>query len=182
MENKSKILSALISIAILMLQLNTDFALAAEQIDDSNLLEQSLQQIKNTEEKSDTLVPTDNATAPQNTDNNIQAKTDFSIISDVIYTNKAQIVILNKITTKPYTLNIAIGKRYNFSNISYEVHKCAKSINAYNLSNKMLVSVYDTKEKTDNSLIFRGWMISTNPSISTIEHPVYELIPIKCID
>lgn len=181
MENKSKILSALISIAILMLQLDTTSAFAAEEAEDSKTLEHSLQQVEHTEEKP-TVVPTDNAIAPQNTGNNIQAKTDSSVTPDVIYTNKAQIVILNKITTKPYTLNVAVGKRYNFSSISYEVHKCAKSTDAYNLSNKMLVSVYDTKEKADNSLIFRGWMISTNPSISTIEHPVYELIPIKCID
>lgn len=181
MENKSKILSALISITILMLQLSASSAFAAEQIDDSDLLEQSLQQIENTEEKP-TVLPTDNAIVPQNTDNNIQTTTDSSTIPDVIYTNKAQIVILNKITTKPYTLNVVIGKRYNFSNISYEIHKCAKSTDVYDLSNKMLVSVYDNKEKADNSLIFRGWMISTNPSISTIEHPVYELIPIKCTD
>ncbi len=181
MKNKSKILSALISIAILILQLNTPPAFAAKEADDSNTLEHSLQQINNTEKTPSNTQPDDIKIAPQDT-GNIQAETDSSTTSDVIYTNKAQIVILNKITTKPYTLNIVIGKKYNFSNISYEVHKCAKSTDACNLSNKMLVSVYDIKEKADNSLIFRGWMISTNPSISTIEHPVYELIPIKCID
>ncbi len=181
MKNKSKILSALISIAILMLQLNIPPAFAAEEADDSKTLEHSLQQIKNIEEKSDNVMPDDSKIVPQNT-SNIQAETGSSLTTDTIYTTKAQIVILNKITTKPYTLNIVTGKRYNFSSISYEIHKCAKSTDPYNLSNQMLVSIYDNKEKADSSLIFRGWMISTNPSISTIEHPVYELIPIKCID
>lgn len=181
MKNKSRILSALILLAILMLQLSTSSAFAAEEASDSKALENSLQQIKNTEEKPDNVAPDDGKVTPKNT-SGTKAETDSLVATDVIYTNKAQIVILNKITTKPYTLNIVTGKRYNFSNISYEIHKCAKSTDPYNLSNKMLVSVYDTKEKKDSSLIFRGWMISTNPSISTIEHPVYELIPIKCID
>lgn len=98
------------------------------------------------------------------------------------YKQSAKVVVLNKITAKSELIKFKIGVTKVFGNISVEVHKCAKNINPLKSSNLMLITVFDNKIDNDKLLVFHGWMDSSNLSISTMEHPVYEIIPIDCID
>ncbi|MFK7968043.1 MAG: DUF2155 domain-containing protein [Rickettsiaceae bacterium] len=98
------------------------------------------------------------------------------------YKKIAKIIILNKITTKSNLVKFNLGESKFFGNISVEVHKCAKNMNPLKSSNLMLITVVDNKIKDDKILVFHGWMDSSNLSISTLEHPVYEIIPMDCID
>jgi hypothetical protein len=63
-----------------------------------------------------------------------------------------------------------------------EVHKCAKNINPLKPTNLMLIKVFDHKTDGNKSLVFDGWMDSSNLSISALEHPVYEIMPRDCLD
>ena len=45
----------------------------------------------------------------------------------------------------------------------------------------MLLTIFDNKIDDDNLSVFHGWIVSSNPSISTFEHPVYEVIAVDCI-
>ena len=38
-----------------------------------------------------------------------------------------------------------------------------------------LLRIYDYLDKTDNKLIYQGWMISSSPSSTPLEHPIYDL-------
>ena len=62
-----------------------------------------------------------------------------------------------------------------------ELNRCAKNTDPLKSSNLMLIKVLDDKFNNDKSVLFNGWMDSSNLSISTLEHPVYEIIPIDCI-
>ena len=44
------------------------------------------------------------------------------------------------------------------------------------------VEIYDNLNQTinDNNLIFSGWMFSSSPAISALEHPVYDISLISC--
>ena len=46
----------------------------------------------------------------------------------------------------------------------------------------MLIKVFDHKTDGNKSLVFDGWMDSSNLSISALEHPVYEIMPRDCLD
>jgi hypothetical protein len=94
---------------------------------------------------------------------------------------RAELIILNKITAKSVRVNIALGEVRFFGNLSVEVHRCIKNPDPMDNNNFMLLSAFDHKIDDDNVSIFHGWMLSSNPSVSTVEHPVYEIFPVNCI-
>ncbi len=105
---------------------------------------------------------------------------ELDIQQELMETNSATIIILNKITAKPVTENLKINQAKVFGNLSITVKKCVKNLDPYNLNSSMLISIDDTKLNETNNL-FLGWLFSDNPSISTFEHSVFEIIPINCI-
>jgi hypothetical protein len=95
--------------------------------------------------------------------------------------DKGKLIILNKITTKSTEYILKIGEVKLFGSLSVELHKCIKGTDPYNANNWMLLTILDNKVKKENLVVFHGWVLSSNPSLSTLEHPVYEVIPLDCI-
>ena len=95
--------------------------------------------------------------------------------------DKGKLIILNKITTKSTEHILKIGEVKFFGNLSIELHKCIKATDPYNANNWMLLTIFDNKIKEENLSVFHGWVLSSNPSLSTLEHPVYEVIPLDCL-
>jgi len=98
------------------------------------------------------------------------------------YKKNAKIVILNKITAKSELVKFELNKAESFGNLSIKVHKCAKNTNPLRPANLVLITVFDNKPDGNKSVLFDGWMDSSNLAISTLEHPVYEIIPRNCVD
>lgn len=98
-----------------------------------------------------------------------------------LYKEKAEIIILNKITAKSELVQFKVGITKFFGKISIQVHKCAKSNNPLRSSNLMLITVFDNSFDDGKFLLFHGWIDSSNLSISTLEHPVYEIISRNCL-
>lgn len=96
-------------------------------------------------------------------------------------TNFAEVVVINKITTKSEKVLLKIGDLKYLGNISVEIHKCVKDTNPYKPNNSILLTIFDNKIDDDRIKIFHGWMMSNNLSVSTLEHPVYEVIPVSCL-
>ncbi|MBA2629072.1 MAG: DUF2155 domain-containing protein [Rickettsiaceae bacterium] len=95
--------------------------------------------------------------------------------------DKGKLIILNKITTKSTEHILKIGEVKFFGNLSIKLHKCVKGTDPYNVNNWMLLTIFDNKVKKETLTVFHGWVLSSNPSLSTLEHPVYEVIPLDCI-
>ena len=95
---------------------------------------------------------------------------------------KAQIIVLNKITAQSVKKILHLSEKKFFGNISIEIHRCIKNTDPLNTNNLMLLTILEHKIDDDDDVsIFHGWISSLNPSISTPEHPVYEVIAIDCI-
>jgi hypothetical protein len=94
---------------------------------------------------------------------------------------RAKIVVLNKITAKSEQIIFDIGQVKFFGNLSIEVHKCVQSTDLYEPNNLMLLTIFDNKVDDDQLSVFHGWIATSNPSLSTLEHPVYEVIPMSCL-
>ena len=95
----------------------------------------------------------------------------------------ATVQILNKITAKIKYLEIPVGSDMVFDSIKIKVLHCWKS-SPYDLSeNKILLNISEKKTSQQNYIvIFNGWMFSSSPAISSMEHPVYDVVAINCDD
>ena len=84
----------------------------------------------------------------------------------------AQISILNKITTNVDTVKLPLKENYLYQELKIYIIDCHLS-GPYEKSD---VGIYlnihhkDSKEK-----IFNGWMLKSLPSISSMEHPIYDI-------
>ena len=86
--------------------------------------------------------------------------------------NIAEISILNKITTNVDTVKLPLKENYFYQELKIYPIDCHLS-GPYE---KNEVGIYlnihhkDSKEK-----IFNGWMLKSLPSISSMEHPIYDI-------
>ena len=72
-----------------------------------------------------------------------------------------------------------------FGNIIIKLHKCWQAPLSQIPESKALIEV---NEKNNNSYskeaknIFLGWMFASSPSISSLQHPIYDITILKCIN
>ncbi len=118
------------------------------------------------------------------------------------FSNIAIIQGLNKTTAKTSILEARIGEKIKFGSLSIIAHRCWQSPLDQAPESKILLEVFEYKPLTENPVgnleensnehiekntesekpkrIFYGWLFASSPSISGLEHPIYDLIAIGC--
>ena len=89
--------------------------------------------------------------------------------------------ILDKISSKNTLVKLRNGELIEFKDLSIKSLKCKNSefddnpeITAY-IQVKVL-----TDENNNEVFVFNGWKISSSPSITPFDHPVYDVWLVKC--
>lgn len=102
------------------------------------------------------------------------------------FSNTAIVQILNKTTAKNSVVELKINNKVNLSTITLKAHKCWQSPLDQKPETKILLEVFENKldEKTNSHIphkrIFFGWLFASSPSISGMEHPIYDIIALSC--
>ena len=113
-------------------------------------------------------------------DSKASANSDKSDEDDLKAYNTAKVIAVNKITAQSKEVILKVGEAKYFGNIEIKVHKCYKDLNPYNPDNKILLTIVEEKVDEEPATLFQGWMMSSNISISTFEHPVYKIFAKDC--
>ena len=105
----------------------------------------------------------------------------FSIHGETIEKNYALFKLLNKTTNKVSQKKISINQNIDWETLNIEVLYCASTKPTEIPEDYALVDVYDNinQEKIN---IYRGWMISSLPSVTPLENPIYDLWLLDCIN
>ena len=86
--------------------------------------------------------------------------------------NIASISILNKITANVDNLEIELKNNYQYGELRIYPIDCYLSNPEQKPETAVYMNIYhDTKNKK----LFSGWMLKSLPSISAIEHPIYDI-------
>ena len=85
------------------------------------------------------------------------------------------IQILDKITSKISNIYIKVNDNYNHETLKIEIHACYKRPPEEVPEDFVLLRIFDIDNKKNSNKIFQGWMISSSPSTSPLEHPIYDL-------
>ena len=101
------------------------------------------------------------------------------LFSKYIESKKAEIKILDKITTKVETIEISVNASINFDSLVIKIFACFKNPPEDIPENFVLLKIYD-KIISDDQAIYQGWMISSSPSTTPLEHPIYDLWLVEC--
>ena len=89
--------------------------------------------------------------------------------------------ILDKISSKNTLVKLKNGELFTFKDLSIKSLKCKNSEFDDNPEITAYIQVKDLTDENNNEVfVFNGWMFSSSPSITPFDHPVYDVLLIKC--
>ncbi len=103
-------------------------------------------------------------------------------MSAEINTNAALMQAMDKLTGRVNKITIPVNSKIAFGDFSLVLRACKKHPPEETPENFAFVDVTDKSFGTEEYNIFRGWMLSSAPGINSIEHPIYDVWLLECID
>ena len=105
--------------------------------------------------------------------------------SDAVWINgsRARLQALDKITARISTVESVVGISHFFGTLEVTVERCAFHPPEEPPENVAFITVYDRGyDGLEPTLVFSGWVFSSSPAVSALEHPVYDLTLLACVD
>lgn len=89
---------------------------------------------------------------------------------------------LDKITGRVFTLRTSLGKPINFGRLQVIVRKCYKTSPEEIPESIAEIDIFETPpEGKEKTLVFRNLMYASSPSVSALDHPVYDVWIKECL-
>lgn len=87
---------------------------------------------------------------------------------------------LDKTTARISRFDAPVGKEVQFNTLSIVVRACRRSAPEDPPENAAFLEIYETRPGEAKVTRFSGWMFSSSPAISALEHPVYDINLLEC--
>ena len=99
---------------------------------------------------------------------------------DDIAMNTAHMQAMDKITGHVSEIDVPVGGIVNFGSFSILARKCVTHSPEETPENTAFIDVVDNYDSDNPVNIFKGWMFSSTPALSAVEHPIYDVWLLKC--
>ena len=97
-----------------------------------------------------------------------------------INTNIARMQAMDKITGMVRVIDLPVNSEVKYGSFSIVVRSCKTRPPEETPENFAFVDVVDNYKSENPINIFRGWMISSSPSLNPVEHPIYDIWLLSC--
>jgi hypothetical protein len=88
---------------------------------------------------------------------------------------------LDKIAGRVSRFDAPVDKPVTFGTLSIVVRDCEKSAPEARPENAAFLQIYENRPGEPRVRRFSGWMFSSSPALSALEHPVYDVNLLECI-
>ena len=103
----------------------------------------------------------------------------FTVNAETVEKKFSSLKLLNKTTNKVSQKEVLVNSKIEWETLSIEVLYCASTLPTEIPEDYVLIDLYDNvNEETVN--IYRGWMISSEPDVTSIENAIYDLWLLDC--
>ena len=89
---------------------------------------------------------------------------------------------LDKITGRRFELTVKIGKEVPIGTLRVTPRVCYKAAAQKKMDHIAYLTCYDAQKEKPLNPVFSGWMFSSSPGLSALEHPVYDVWVKECIN
>ena len=96
--------------------------------------------------------------------------------------NTAQLQAMDKITGRVSEIEVPVNGEVKFGSFSIVVRACKATPPEETPENYAFVDVADTTKDGKLYNIFKGWMMSSSPALNAVEHPIYDVWLLKCVN
>jgi len=100
--------------------------------------------------------------------------------ADMIPEPTAQLQGLDKTTARVSQFDAAVGATVRFGNLSVLVRDCRRSPPEERPENAAFVEIYEDRPGEAKERLFSGWMFSSSPALSALDHAVYDVNLLAC--
>lgn len=106
----------------------------------------------------------------------------FNTAAKEVDTNIARMQAMDKITGKVSLVDVPVNGDVKFGSFSIVVRACKTRPPEETPENFAFVDVVDNYKSEKPVNIFRGWMMSSTPALNPVEHPIYDVWLLKCVN
>lgn len=94
-----------------------------------------------------------------------------------------RIRMLNKITAATRTYDLDVGKAVSFDGLRIQPRACRKAPPIAQPESAAFLEIWEIPAGQDKpQWIFSGWMFASSPGLSAMDHPVYDVWVLDCLD
>ena len=96
--------------------------------------------------------------------------------------NTARMQAMDKITGHVNVINVPVNGIVNFGSMSIVVRSCKTRPVEEAPENFAFVDITDKSLKGEEVNVFKGWMLSSSPATNALEHPIYDVWLLQCLN
>jgi hypothetical protein len=91
--------------------------------------------------------------------------------------NTAQLQVLDKVNAQNALLTVKVGQEAQFGSLNIQVQACNNHPPDQPQDSAAFLTITDSHADAPG---FRGWMLANNPSLSMLQHPIYDVRVVGC--
>ncbi|MBT3238128.1 MAG: DUF2155 domain-containing protein [Rhodospirillaceae bacterium] len=96
--------------------------------------------------------------------------------------NTAVLQGLDKVTARVSTIEAPVGDSIKFGALEIIARTCDKRPPEETPESATFLDIWEVKPGEPAISIFRGWMFASSPALSALEHPVYDVWVLDCVN
>lgn len=89
----------------------------------------------------------------------------------------ALLQVLDKVNAQNAVLTVKVGQQAQFESLSIQVEACSIHPPDQPQDSAAYLTITDSRADAPG---FRGWMLANNPSLSMLQHPIYDVRVVGC--
>jgi hypothetical protein len=89
---------------------------------------------------------------------------------------------LDKVTARVSTIEAPVGQMVRFGTLEMIARTCDKRPPEETPESASFLDIWDARPGESAISVFRGWMFASSPALSALEHPVYDVWVLDCVN
>lgn len=95
---------------------------------------------------------------------------------------KVRLRSLDKITARTMTFDARVGTTIKFGSIYIKILSCQKPDLQERPEAASFLQIWEITPEDVSKWIFSGWMFASSPAVSAMDHPIYDVWLIDCLE
>jgi hypothetical protein len=89
---------------------------------------------------------------------------------------------LDKITARTVSFDVKVGETVKFGDVYIRPQTCKEPPPIEEPESLAFLQIWEKTPENKSKWIFSGWMFASSPGLSAMDHPVYDVWVLDCVD
>lgn len=89
---------------------------------------------------------------------------------------------LDKATARTMTFEARVGSTIKFGPLYIKVNACRKSSPLEEPESASFLQIWEVTKNDQANWLFSGWMFASSPALSAMDHPIYDVWVLDCLE